>query len=283
MISVILPVYNQHTSLMKVLNAFCMQNLDKNDAEFIIVDDGSTDGISKISSVECMEKSGFNYRIIHQRNCGRAVARNVGIKNSIGNILIFCDADRFPKYDFVEQHMKFHERGDSIVIGTSYDYFGRSIYASEESINWEMVKRLSRVPSYFKTISSIYDEKGYSSSGIVWLSFLVGNVSVNRNVMEAVGGFDEDFKEWGFEHFELAYRLWCSGFKFSLNREAINYHIPHPRTNNFYTQAIAKSAKMMVDKHSKINGEVLTKFVNGKIDIISAEKIMYKEKNNEQR
>lgn len=275
LVSVIIPVYNQYSSLLKVLNAFCMQTVNMNNVELIIVDDGSTDKLSEKFNVNSIESNMINYKIIHQYNQGRAAARNTGVKNSVGDIIIFCDADRIPKDNFIEQHLKFHQRGENIVVGASYDYFGKNEYISENGVNWDAVNKFSRIPYYLKTISAIYDEKGYSESKIVWLSFLVGNASVKREVIESMNGFDEEFKEWGFEHFELAYRMWSRRYKFSLNRQAINYHIPHARAERFYIHAIEKSAELMVNKHPEINRNVLTQFVNGKIDISLAEETMY--------
>lgn len=281
MVSIIIPAYNQYHSLVIVLNAFCMQKGSMDDVEFIIVDDGSTDTLSKVSYIDCLEETYLNYKIVHQRNCGRAAARNAGIKNSKGDLLIFCDADRFPGLDFIQQHLTFHRRGDSIVIGSPYDYFGKNLYVDEKSINWDMVKRFSRIPEYFKAVEGLYNEAGYSSFSTVWLSFLVGNASVKREVLEMGGYFDEEFKEWGFEHFELAYRLWCKGYKFSLNKQAMNFHIPHPRMKNFYNEAIEKSATIMCEKHPKINKDTLVCFVKGKIDVMSAEKDIYVGENND--
>ena len=81
--------------------------------------------------------------------------------------------------------------------------------------------------------------------------------------------------EWGFEHFEFAYRLFCKGYNFSLNRLASNYHIPHPRTNNFYNHAIFKNAEILCKKHPTINEEALASFISGKIDIDNAEMAIY--------
>ena len=74
--------------------------------------------------------------------------------------------------------------------------------------------KYSRLPQYFKQISSIYNEHGRTKSNLMWLSFLVGNSSIKRDIIEEVGGFDETFIDWGFEHFELAYRLFNKGYNF---------------------------------------------------------------------
>lgn len=206
MISIIIPVYNQYSSLVIVLKAFCMQSINIDKFEFVIVNDGSTDNIRDLSYIECV--GNLKHKIIHQRNKGRAAARNAGIRESKGDIIIFCDADRFPNPDFIKQHLEFHQKKEAdIVIGASYDYFGKKL-CMDDDIHWSTIDRFSRAPLYFKKIASLYDAKGYTSSNISWLSFLAGNASIRRNIIEDIGGFDENFMEWGFEHFDLAYRLY---------------------------------------------------------------------------
>ena len=122
-ISIIIPVYNQYRSLVKVLNAFNMQTIGTDRCEFLIVDDGSTDELRDLSYIE--DARNLTYKIIHQKNKGRAAARNVGIQESRGDIIVFCDADRFPNPNFIMQHLEFHQNEVDIVIGASYDYFGK--------------------------------------------------------------------------------------------------------------------------------------------------------------
>jgi len=277
MVDIIIPVYNQLVPLNTVIYAFSLQNVDKDIFKLIIVDDGSSDELSSKSWTEYGKKYGLNGEIIHQPNKGRAAARNTGVSVSNSEVIIFCDADRFPKQDFIEQHLKSHHNGADIVVGASFDYFGKAGYVVDDHIDWNAVYRYSRLTSYFKKISSIYDEQGQTTSRLAWLSFLVGNSSIKRSIICEVGGFDESFVEWGFEHFELAYRLFCKGHRFMLNMEASNYHIPHPRTENFYSIAIAKNADLICKKHPEINKQILEDFVSGKIGIDLAEKSIYME------
>lgn len=272
MISIIIPVYNQYSSLVKVLRAFTVQTINSDKCEFIIIDDGSADELCNCSFIECAES--LNYKIVHTKNRGRAAARNVGIQESRGELLIFCDADRFPNPDFINQHLKSHQKEADIVIGASYDYFGKENYVNN-NINWYVIEKFSRLPLYFKKTASLYDEKGQTMSKLSWLSFLVGNSSIKRSVIENAGGFDESFVEWGFEHFDLAYRLYCSGYRFSLNKDAINYHIPHPRQEGFYRQAIVSNAKKFCDKYPEVCEEMLAGYIAGSIDNDTAENSIY--------
>ena len=67
--SVIIPAYNAEKTLSSCLKALSYQSLPKEDYEVIVVDDGSTDGTSKIAKR-------FNVKYIFQANQGPATARN---------------------------------------------------------------------------------------------------------------------------------------------------------------------------------------------------------------
>lgn len=273
--SVVIPVYNQLESLLKVLAGFSMQTLSKEDFELVIVDDGSTDDLKNLNNDEILRLYGLQNIIVHQKNSGRAKARNVGIDNSNSNVIIFCDGDRLPKQDFIEQHIAFHSNKENIVIGSSYDYFGKNTSIAVSEIIWNDVIKYSRLPVYYKKITSIYNSQGNTSSHLAWLSFLVGNSSISKNLLNSIGGFNETFVEWGFEHFELALRLQEIGCHFTLNACAANYHIPHSRPSNFYNEMINKNIALISQIHGHINCAVMEKLLKNNIEIKEAEKSIF--------
>lgn len=67
-LSIIVPVYNVENYLRKCINSLLTQDIDKNDYEIIIVNDGSTDGSLDIAN-ELVSKSD-NIRVVSQNNKG---------------------------------------------------------------------------------------------------------------------------------------------------------------------------------------------------------------------
>lgn len=277
--SVVIPIYNQVKSLDIVINAFSKQIIPKDEYELIIIDDGSTDELKDRQEDYYICKYDLNIKLLRKKNEGRACARNYGIKFSEAEIIIFCDGDRFPDPFFVFQHIKTHENGSKIVIGASYDYFGKRLFNNDGSFNWDDVRRFARLPSYFKRISLIYNNEGCTDSNLAWLSFLVGNSSIRAYVLKESGLFDNRFTEWGFEHFELALRIQKLGYKFCLNNQAKNFHIPHPREENFYQNMINKSADKLTKIHPEVDKEIIKQLLNGEIDITYAENKIFLNKN----
>lgn len=88
-ISIIVPVYNAESSIEKTLISLLGQSFSN--IEIICIDDGSTDG--SLTLLESYSHKHPNVKVIHQSNQGVSVARNTGIDNATGDIIMFVDAD----------------------------------------------------------------------------------------------------------------------------------------------------------------------------------------------
>lgn len=93
-ISVIIPVYNEETSITACLTSLRGQTSEF--VEIIIVDDGSTD-----RTVELIKK--FKVILLKQSHRGPGPARNKGAQKAKGDILVFVDADMTFAPDFIEK------------------------------------------------------------------------------------------------------------------------------------------------------------------------------------
>ena len=89
MISVIVPVYNVEEYLEECLESIRKQTYQ--DIEVILVNDGSIDGSQAICEHFCQTDKRF--RLINQKNQGQSVARNRGVKESVGQYILFVDSD----------------------------------------------------------------------------------------------------------------------------------------------------------------------------------------------
>lgn len=123
MISVIIPVYNVKNYLEECIKSIINQTY-KN-FEVIIVDDGSTDGSAKI----CDYYANLDRRIncIHIENAGVSNARNIGINNSKGDYIAFCDSDDKYSPDFLLEMISTAERTKADIVICSYYYSNNGI------------------------------------------------------------------------------------------------------------------------------------------------------------
>ena len=93
-LSVIIPVYNDQKGIDKCIEALLSQNYPIDHFEIIIVDNASWPPIIKPSN-------SANVRLITCRIKGSYAARNAGIKEAMGDMLAFTDADCVPDKDWL--------------------------------------------------------------------------------------------------------------------------------------------------------------------------------------
>lgn len=87
--SVIVPTYNRKERLRGCILSLLNQNFE--DYEIIVVDDGSSDGTEQM--VESLQQTHSNLKYLKQKNRGPGIARNYGVENSEGDIVVFTDDD----------------------------------------------------------------------------------------------------------------------------------------------------------------------------------------------
>lgn len=88
-ISVIVPIYNAEKWLNRCVDSILAQVFT--DFELLLIDDGSTDGSGTICDMyRCL---GERIRVFHKPNGGVSSARNLGIKEALGEYISFVDAD----------------------------------------------------------------------------------------------------------------------------------------------------------------------------------------------
>lgn len=269
-ISVIIPVYNQKKQLHTTLSKFAEQTYPKELFEVIVVDDGSSD--INTEDIERFQILMCNVEVLRQENKGRAIARNNGIRHAKGDYIIFCDADRFPNQDFIKIFVEKIKQSDDknvAYIGNPKDYFGQLSNVNDSNY----CVKYSKESQYYRKISNIFSEDGTTNSGIAWAAFLVGNSCVSKKCIDEIGGFNELFNEWGFEHFELAFRMLQNGVKICNVPNNINFHIPHSHDKNFYIDSMQKSVEIMNRAHEGFDFNSLIDYMIGKISLQEFERV----------
>lgn len=88
-ISIIIPAYNAEMDIKKCIDSILNQTFK--DFELIIVNDGSNDNTLNICNE--YKKNDQRIRVINKDNGGVSSARNIGIGESTGEYIMFCDSD----------------------------------------------------------------------------------------------------------------------------------------------------------------------------------------------
>lgn len=102
-VSVIIPVYKAEKDIARCCRALFGQTLDS--IEYIFVNDCTPDNsVGVIEHVlEEYPQRKSSVKILHQqKNSGVSACRQLGLENAIGEYIIHCDSDDWPKLDMYE-------------------------------------------------------------------------------------------------------------------------------------------------------------------------------------
>ena len=95
--SVIIPVYNEEKTVLKLLEKLNKTKVENIEYEFIVINDGSTDDTKNLLE---NSRNLFTKLINNNKNSGKGYSVREGLKVANGDYIIFQDADL--EYDPIE-------------------------------------------------------------------------------------------------------------------------------------------------------------------------------------
>ena len=177
LVSVVVPAYNAARHLGATLAAASAQTYGN--LEVIVVDDGSKDDTAAVAAAHAAADP--RIRVYQQPNRGVAAARNLGVERASGSFIAPLDADDLWHPRKLERQVRRMEQG-----GTQMGL----VYTWWVSINEDGKPLWAAAP---------WQVEGRVFEALVSLNF-IGNASIplfRRACLEAVGGYDPSFREWG--------------------------------------------------------------------------------------
>ena len=109
-VSVVMSVYNGELFLKEAIDSILSQTYKK--FEFIIIDDGSTDGSLNIINEYSDERIKI---LVNPKNEGLIFSLNKGIELALGTYIVRMDADDISLPQRIEEQVSFMEKHGSIV------------------------------------------------------------------------------------------------------------------------------------------------------------------------
>jgi glycosyltransferase involved in cell wall biosynthesis len=213
-LSVVIPTYNRAGVLGKVLRAYRMQSAPQLIRELIIVDDGSTDGTREIV-FQMSHDSPFPVRYLPQTNKGPAAARNAGIREATGELILFTDDDVIPERTLVSQHLLWH---------TTHP---ESVVAILGNLEWDADVEPTPFMGWYGSEALFAYDSFAGRTEVEYVYFYTCNVSLKAEFLRENNAFDEDFKVAAWEDSELGFRLNEAGLRLLYNPDARAYHHQH--------------------------------------------------------
>jgi len=200
-ISIVVPVYNDPEGIETTL-----QSLIKNehsDFRVIPVDNNSTDHTEEIISKITIKKSDIVQSYREKKIQSSYAARNTGIKNSEGEVLLFLDADMWVPETWIEDMV-------STLKSNDYDYLGCNVevVTGDQPTFWERYEQSFSFP-----VETYLKDKHFAPTCAL---------AVRREVFEEVGLFDERLESGGDK--EFGQRVHRAGFKQGYAGDVTAYH-----------------------------------------------------------
>jgi cellulose synthase/poly-beta-1,6-N-acetylglucosamine synthase-like glycosyltransferase len=179
------------------------QSVPRDHYEVIVVDDGSTDATADIAAR-------YRARVLRQANRGPAAARNRGIAEARGEIILFTDADCAPAPDWIQQMTE--------------------PLASPEISGAKGVYRTRQEDLTARFIQIEYEDRYDYTARHEFVDFVdTYAAGYRRDTLVASGGFDTAFPFASVEDQELSFRLARAGHKMVFRPNAMVYH-RHPES-----------------------------------------------------
>lgn len=144
LVSLIIPVYNGERYLEKCMNSIIMQTY-KN-IEVILINDGSSDKSKEI--LDRFSKRDKRIKVIHKKNEGVSIARNIGLNLSTGEYIFFIDSDDYLDETVISDMMQYSNEYNVIKVG--YKLIGEN----KKEINTISRNKLYKNYDYIKEVLS---------------------------------------------------------------------------------------------------------------------------------
>lgn len=242
-LSIIVPVYNVEKYLERCVDSLIDQNLDIEDYEIILVNDGSTDDSQKVA--ECLVDKYSNVSLYCQENRGLSGARNTGMRHAKGKYFLFVDSD-----DYLEKNCLKHLIDVSLENNLDICHF--SLISVRD---WG---------SFRGKIGSLKYNTLYSGTDILREGHLIGSACSNLYRSAFLHANDLFFHE-GITHEDVEFttRLFCHCPKVMLVNDIVYYYIYNSQSLSKDKKNFEKENKYVCD--AAIIGRLAKEYVNNNI------------------
>tara|TARA_R110002111_G_scaffold256979_3_gene324761 strand:+ start:112295 stop:113116 length:822 start_codon:yes stop_codon:yes gene_type:complete len=238
-LAVIITTYNWPAALEVVLTGYLSQQRPPD--ELIIADDGSTQDTRAV--IDAFRKQApFPVKHVWHADEGfRAGAiRNRAIQNSEADYIVFTDGDCIPAPWFLQQHHCLAERGwflsgNRVLCSQNFSQEVLQKKTPLHTWSWRQwlrarqYKQINRISPLLKIPLGRWYRRRLAKE---WKGAKTCNLSVWKEDLLAVNGFDEDYTGWGMEDSDLVLRLIRNGVYHKDARFAAPvFHLWHPENS----------------------------------------------------
>jgi glycosyltransferase involved in cell wall biosynthesis len=200
-ISVIVPTRDRCKTLATTLERLRNQAPPERGFEILVVDNGSSDETGRL--VEEVERgSAQSLRLIREPKPGPAAARNAGVREAQAPVVLFLGDDMAPADEMlVRGHSQLHDGRTE----RSFAVLGR--------VDWDPATHVTPFMDWLAAGRQFAFDRLDRGRVDASRYFYTSNVSIKKDLLDAVGGFNEAFPHAAVEDIELGMRLRDEGIE----------------------------------------------------------------------
>lgn len=212
-VSVVVAHYEQQVELDRTLAALGRQT--RLPDEVVVADDGSRRAPVVPPGVRLVRQDDEGFRA--------AAVRNLGVAASTGDVLVLLDADTTPEPDFVDRMVALPEVLPEVLV------VGRRRHADLAGTGpgdpVEEVGPALELPEPEWLRRAYADTRDLLDTDGSGHRFVISAVlACSRWWYDELGGFDETFRAYGGEDWDLAHRSWTAGGLLAHRPDAVAWH-----------------------------------------------------------
>jgi O-antigen biosynthesis protein len=208
-VSVVVCTLNGAETIGETLDA--LGRLHHPDVEAIVVDNGSTDATAEIVAAHP------HVRLIRTPNRGLSAARNTGLRAATGEIVAYLDDDAYPDPQWLDYVALALRDGTHAGVG------GPNLPIPRDGLVAECVANAPGGPVHVLLSDTVAEH-------------IPGcNMAFRRDRLEAIGGFDEQFRVAG-DDVDVCWRLQQRGWTLGFHPTAVVWHHRRGSVRRFWRQ-----------------------------------------------
>ncbi len=243
MLTVIICTYNRDKYIGQLLESIAKNSLPKSEYEILLVDNNCTDNTRKICEDFVSLHKKISFRYVVETEQGLSAARNCGLKNAKGELVVFVDDDAFVDENYLSEYVDFFDKHpDVMALGGPIEPF----YETQEP-KWmsQYTKALLTGWMNYGNQARLYPRGRYPGGG---------NAAYRKLIFDKVGYFNTELGRKGnlllsSEEKDIFDKMNSIGMKVMYIPKPVLHHcIPQAKLENDYfnrlTLQIGKSERI---------------------------------------
>lgn len=245
-LSIVVLNYNNSNVIFRCIDTLIKFNKRYN-YEIIVVDNKSSDGSYEKLMKEYNNQN--NVKIIRNSKNGCSSGRNLGVKKSTKEYIMFLDSDEWITNAYwLDNYLSLiKEYGDKTVIGWGAGWFNKKLYA-------------------YHVVDSFphrYLEPNYLATSDIGYLATCGFI-INKDFFNEIGGFDENYDPTCYEDTDLSLAVRFNGGEIFYCKYLGVGHLPHQTTKSGtkeHEQLIMKKGQYFIKKWTDKNKNLIKNYI----------------------